>query len=85
MKGKKHHMDLTGGCEKWLPTGPPELAKTLTGVYCRPRGLLRRWMCLGAGNYLEYGFLRLVPKSLGHTVYEQKISYFVNSVKVKLK
>ncbi|GFU49872.1 hypothetical protein TNCV_4686371 [Trichonephila clavipes] len=33
---------LTGGCEKWLPIVFPEVIRTQTEVYCRPRGLLRR-------------------------------------------
>ncbi|GFT00546.1 hypothetical protein TNCV_141041 [Trichonephila clavipes] len=32
--------DLTRSCKKWLPALFPEVIRTLTEVYCHPRGLL---------------------------------------------
>ncbi|GFV76343.1 hypothetical protein TNCV_4413221 [Trichonephila clavipes] len=45
---------LTGGCEKWLPAVLPEVIRTLTEVYRRSRGLLRRRICFGTVNYSGY-------------------------------
>ncbi|GFX03571.1 hypothetical protein TNCV_4751561 [Trichonephila clavipes] len=36
--------------KKWLPAVLPEVIRTKAEVYCRPRGLLRIWMCSGAVN-----------------------------------